>query len=294
MKTEEYFVEIQNGGQELPPFNNNKEKIPGIVPDQGYWPCVELLRTATPFGIGYYSDSLQNRKPVYIPFWEKQITWEADITELLTELEGEVSIGIKIDNANNGGFKTTLDLEFKENSNLFSTKPKYWIMPIINTVPYIKQNHVDVFSRQDIEAIVDIPQGIKNVRLRYIVSGHGGHIGGDEFTKQENIIDINGKEIYRSTPWRDDCAAFRRFNPHAGIWTEKTIWKGQEIEERIASSDYSRSGWCPGSDITPVEIPIKSLLPGKNSIRFSIPKAQKNAGKNENYWLISAYLIGEM
>jgi len=81
--------------------------------------------------------------------------------------------------------------------------------------------------------------------LKYITTGHGGHSGGDEFRPQENILSINGEEVYSFTPWRTDCASFRRFNPSTGVWLSKrtVAYIGREgraekeVEEPIASSD---------------------------------------------------------
>ena len=59
-----------------------------------------VIRCA-PFGVGYYSsdnDSLSSkRRPVYIPKWEKSVTWVQDITDLYPALEREVYVGIYID-----------------------------------------------------------------------------------------------------------------------------------------------------------------------------------------------------
>lgn len=92
-------------------------------------------------------------------------------------------------------------------------------------------------------------------------------------------------------PWRDDCASFRRFNPTSGVWTEKTTWKGEDIEERIASSDYSRSNWCPGSDVKPEIIELGTIEAGQHTFTFSIPEAQAIENDNINYWMVSAYLV---
>ena len=40
----------------------------------------------------------------------------------------------------------------------------------------------------------DMPKAAKNVRLKYIVTGHGGHSGGDEFVEKRNIVSVDGKE----------------------------------------------------------------------------------------------------
>ena len=38
------------------------------------------------------------------------------------------------------------------------------------------------------------------------------------------------------------------------------------VEEPLASSDLSRSNWCPGSDVVPEEIPLKELQAGKHTL----------------------------
>ena len=70
-----------------------------------------------------------------------------------------------------------------------------------------------------------------------------------------------------------------------------TEWKGEIIEERIASSDYSRSGWCPGSNVLPTILELGPLKKGQHSITFSIPEAQETTENLFNFWNVSAYLI---
>lgn len=74
------------------------------------------------------------------------------------------------------------------------------------------------FARKSVSADFVLPKNAKNVRLKYIVTGHGGHSGGDEFVQKKNILSVDGKEVYSFIPWRDDCASFRRFNPATGVW----------------------------------------------------------------------------
>ena len=105
------------------------------------------------------------------------------------------------------------------------------------------------------------------------------------------MISLNDKVIKKFIPWRDDCASFRRFNPSSGVWTTEAEWKGVIIEERIASSDYSRSGWCPGSKVTPEIIELGKLLKGEHSISISIPEAQITTEEFFNFWNVSAYII---
>jgi len=118
-----------------------------------------------------------------------------------------------------------------------------------------------------------------------------------------NKIYVDNQIVHQFVPWRDDCASFRRFNPGSGVWLvkdtamhlnwETRTYELKEIEERIASSDYSRSNWCPGTDVLPVVVPLPKLSKGKHSIRFSIPQAQASEENKQNHWLVSAYLVWE-
>ena len=86
--------------------------------------------------------------------------------------------------------------------------------------------------------------------------GHGGHAGGDEFTEQEHILLLDGDTLKAWTPWRTDCGAYRRFNPTSGFWPSTYVVRGDTLEERVASSDLSRSNWCPGDDVQPLRLAL--------------------------------------
>lgn len=90
----------------------------GIVPGKDYVPTLELMRFMTPFGVGYYSsdnDSLSSkRRPVYIPKWEKSVTWVQDITDLYPALEREAYVGIYIDTWTAEGYVASMELDVKE------------------------------------------------------------------------------------------------------------------------------------------------------------------------------------
>ena len=102
-------------------------------------------------------------------------------------------------------------------------------------------------------------------------------------------------------PWRDDCASFRRFNPATGVWLIKRLaayigdngYAEKMVEEPLASSDLSRSNWCPGSDVTPVTAPLGTLSAGEHTFKVDIPEAQPAVGEEMNHWLVSAYLVYE-
>lgn len=298
------LLSIARGESKFPQVDSLKlEKMVGIVAGKDYLPTVELMRFMTPFGVGYYSnndDSLtRKRRPVYIPKWENCVQWEQEITDLYPLLEGEAYVGIYIDTWTPEGYVASLDIDVKESPIACEVMPKRHVEPLMNTVYYMGQSYPDIFARKDVSTEFTVPKGAKNVRLKYIVTGHGGHSGGDEFVQKRNILSIDGKEVYSFIPWRDDCASFRRFNPATGVWLIKRLasyigkkgYEEKEVEEPLASSDLSRSNWCPGSDVVPEEILLGNLAPGKHIFTVSIPEAQAVDGNKLNHWLVSAYLV---
>lgn len=282
------------------------EKLQGIVAGRDYLPTVELMRFMTPFGVGHFSnpqDSLsQMHMPVYIDGWAPEVSWTEEVSDLLPLLNGEVYIGVYIDTWTEEGYHLSLDLQFEESKVRGDKMPKRQLLPLINTNFYIGQGIPDIFARRDVVVPFDLPKNAKNARLKYITTGHGGHSGGDEFVQKENVLSIDGAEVCRFTPWRSDCASFRRFNPTSGVWlvkrsipyiSEEGTRELKEIEEPLASSDLSRSNWCPGSHVPPVEIPLGDLKSGTHTLTISIPEAQPIEGNKLNHWLVSAYLVWE-
>ncbi|AVM54047.1 peptide-N-glycosidase F-like protein [Bacteroides zoogleoformans] len=281
------------------------ELFKGIVSGAGYFPAIELMRFMTPFGVGFYSggddEKASLRRPVYIDGWAPRAEWTQDVTDRFSSLEGEAYVGIFIDTWTAEGYVASLTLEVKESAIPEDALLRTRVLPLINTVPYVGQSLPDLFARRSVTVDAEVPAKAKNLRLQYIATGHGGHSGGDEFTQQLNIVRVDGDTVIHFVPWRTDCASFRRFNPTSGVWLVKRKaayigekgYETKEIEEALASSDLSRSNWCPGSDVWPVAACLKHLKPGSHIFAFSIPNAQPAKGEELNHWLISAYLVWE-
>ena len=298
------LMTIAEGKNKFPAVDSLKlEKLVGVVAGKDYLPTVELMRFMTPFGVGFYSsnnDTLTSkRRPVYIPKWEKCVQWQQDITNLYPLLEDEAYVGVFIDTWTEQGYLASMELQFKESTISCDRIQRRQVMPLLNTVYYIGQEYPDIFACKPITTDFVLPKGARNVRLKYIVTGHGGHDGGDEFVQKENILSVDGKEVKRFIPWRDDCASFRRFNPATGVWLEKRVasyigedgYTEKEVEEPVASSDFSRSNWCPGTDVVPEEVELGDLKAGRHTFTVDIPKAQPINGNEMNHWLVSAYLV---
>ncbi|MCA0932173.1 N-glycanase [Lutimonas saemankumensis] len=293
------ILDTGEDGKEFPIESGVMSRNLGIKSTSEYLPVVELLRFVTPFGAGYYSENNEgHRKPVYIPKWENEIVWEKDISHLLSITEGEFYLGVWIDTWTKEGFEIDLSLHYSGRRDALKQ-----VKPLLNTIGYVKgQNLPEFFADTTLTHTFTIENKIKNAKLYFLTSGHGGHSGGDEFSRKKNQVWLDGKSILDTIPWRDDCASFRRYNPTSGVWLKKDTasyidfearkYKVKEIEERIASSDLSRSNWCPGSIVEPYIVKLGDLESGTHQIEIAIDAARAEKEKY-NHWLVSAYLIYE-
>lgn len=277
------------------------EGYPGIKTAESYTPALEILRFMTPFGAGYFSDDkvAEERKysrPVYIPKWEDEVVWEEDVSQLAGALTGDFYVGVWLDTWTAEGF--TIDVSFEYSGRPLEIRK---IISLVNTVYYAGQKHPDLFAKNDLITEFQLPENAKNVQLHYITTGHGGHSGGDEFIKLNNTLKFDGELVLDTIPWRDDCASFRRFNPSSGVWMRKDtayVYNRagekvkREIEERLASSDLSRSNWCPGSKVSPYTLSLGDLEEGKHELEIAIDGTAID-GDKLNHWLVSAYLTYE-
>ena len=281
---EKSFLEgLTKGVNLLPAFQGKNGKMyQGVSASEHYSPLVEIMRFFTPFGIGHFNDKVT----VYGQQWEDSTYYKQEVTELLPLLEGEQWIGIFIGNYDKGGHRASLSLKYYPGSREISSKPekKIWSMPLFNTLNVMEmagQEYGTMFGNDSLSTEVTVPPGIKNIRIRYITTGHGGWDGGDEYNQRVNTILLDGKVLFQYTPWRCDCATYRKYNPASG-----NFWNG------ITSSDGSRSGWCPGTATNPYYYPINSLAAGKHKFSVTIPMGKPEGGSFSS-WNVSGILLGE-
>ena len=273
---------LQQGIEALPKFvGRDGREYQGIKAEKDYLPPVELVRFFTSFGAGHFNDRVQ----IDGLEWTEENYYKQEISELRDRLCGDVLIGAFIGNYDKGGHKISLDLLAYPNDNKWNDKPlKQHSVPLFNTCNVLEmsgQNYGRLFATDTLEVEFEIPKDAKNVQLRYISTGHGGWDGGDEFNPKENAIFIDGVKACTHTPWRCDCATFREQNPVSG-----NFWNG------LSSSDYSRSGWCPGTATNPVWFDLSGLKSGKHTLRVAIPQG-KDEGESFSHWMVSGVLIYE-
>ncbi len=283
-KTKSFLDALQKGIDQVPSFTaRNGKSYQGMTSTPTYNPAVELLRFFTPFGVSHFNEQVK----VYGQTWENAAFYKQEITDLMPLLKDEVWIGTFIGNYDKGGHSVTLQLKYYPGSQTIRAheKPESWSQPLFNTLNIMEmdgQNYGTLFDTDSLTVEFEIPEGVKNLKLRYITTGHGGWGGGDEFTQKENRIIIDHQVVYSVTPWRTDCGTWRKYNPASG-----NFWNG------LTSSDYSRSGWCPGSATNPVIIPLDDLQPGKHVIRVAIPQGKPEGG-SFSAWCVSGVLTGDL
>lgn len=286
-----FFDGINNHPDSLPIImGKDGQKYQGIAFkrwEEGEWvlyyqPPVELMRFFTPFGVGHFNDRIKLDGLE----WEDETYYKQEVTDLSGYLQGkEVIIGIWIGNYDGGGHKVTLDIKsypgsdhWDDNSREADNEICKSLFNTCNVLEMAGQNYGKIFGTDSLTVTVEIPEA-KSVKLRYISTGHGGWDGGDEFTPKANTILIDGKPAFTYTPWRCDCGRYREWNPVSG-----NFWNG------MSSSDYSRSGWCPGTATQPVYFDLSSLEPGTHTITVAIPQGEPLGG-SFSHWSVSGVLI---
>lgn len=271
---------LKNGISYLPIYENgNGKKYQGIVKTDEYTPLLELMRFFTPFGIGHFNERVQLKGKD----WHEQTSYRQEITDYLSMMSGkEVYIGVFVGNYDRGGHEISLDISIHKDRN--NDKEMLKVIPLFNTLNVMEmagQEYSTLFdSEKGLEVEFELKEDLKDAKLRYITTGHGGWSRGDEFVQKKNTIYLNGKLIFDLIPWREDCGSYRLYNPVSGNFTNG-----------LSSSDLSRSNWCPATVTNPYIIELGDLSAGKHSIQIKIPQGATE-GNSFSSWNVSGVLIG--
>ena len=271
---------LKNGAKTLPVYENgNGKQYQGVIRTETYSPLVELMRFFTPFGIKQYNHIQLKDKT-----WHEVVSYRQDISELHAALSNqEVWVGTFIGNYDKGGHKVSLNITIHGEES--QTSKNNFLLPLFNTTNVMEmagQEYATMFNHENglfVEFTLD--KDIKNAKLRYITTGHGGWENGDEFVPKKNTILLNEKEVSAFIPWRQDCGSYRLFNPASG-----------NFNNGLSSSDYSRSNWCPGTVTNPTIIELGDLKAGKHNIRIKIPQGAPE-GNSFSAWNVSGVLLAD-
>ena len=279
-KKQSFLDGMQQGMKTLPVYENGNEKqYQGVIATSEYTPLVELMRFFTPFGIKQYNHIQLKDKT-----WHEVVPYRAEITELKVNLSGKsVYVGTFISNYDQGGHKVSLHITINPSeSKLDKTNFSLPLFNTMNVMEMASQEYATMFNNEKgLEVHFVLDKDIKNAKLRYITTGHGGWENGDEFVPKRNTIILDGKEVFSFVPWRQDCGSYRLFNPASG-----------NFNDGLSSSDLSRSNWCPGTVTNPNYIELGDLKAGKHTIQVKIPQGP-NEGTSFSSWNVSGVLLGE-
>ncbi len=198
-----------------------------------------------------------------------------DVSNLAPLLQGDAKINAFIDTWVSPGWHVDLELIYVP---IDTVENPDWANGLYYDSGLSKGEVTDQNPGRDIT----IPDSHERMNLVYYTSGHsteGSEF--DEFHKRDNVIYIDGQEIYRYTPWRTDCENFATQNPYSGWWYEGS--------QKVYSYELSRSGWCPGDKVEPVILDVsEKLTTGEHRIRWAV----EDIGENTAYWRVSSYLTG--
>ncbi|PID27853.1 MAG: peptide-N-glycosidase [Candidatus Cloacimonadota bacterium] len=269
---------FRRGTEELPVYRDVDDKeYQGISFTGDYLPPIELMRFFTTFGVGHFNDKVN----IAGYAWSDSVIFKQEITDLI-DWEKDMQIGVFIGNYDKGGHKISLEMDFYP-PYPGSEAAKNFVFPLFNTVNVLEmsgQNYGRLFKKDKLTVDFELPENIENTQLRFISTGHGGWGTGDEFVKRINRIIIDGKEIFKIIPWREDCGTYRLNNPASG-----------NFPSGLSSSDLSRSNWCPGTITSPYYIPLEGLTPGKHTLEVDIDQGE-DTESGFSFWNVSGVLIG--
>ena len=279
-KEKSFFDALQNGAKTIPSFDNgNGKTYQGVVATENYEPPLELMRFFTPFGIQQFNHLKLKDKN-----WHDKVYYRQDISDFKEILsEKEFWTGVFIGNYNKNGHKVSLEMTIhKDGLDVFRNNT---VTPLFNTLNIMEmegQEYATMFnSPKGLITDFTLKKDLKNAKLRYITTGHGGWENGDEFLPKENTTLVDGKEVFSFVPWRTDCGSYRLYNPASG-----------NFANGLSSSDYSRSNWCPGTTTNPIYISLGDLKAGNHQIQILIPQGEKE-GNSFSSWNVSGVLLGE-
>lgn len=287
-----FFEGINNHPDSLPVFTGRDgQRYQGMMStgtqasslrSLSYQTPLELVRFFTPFGVGHFNERMKD----FGIDWRPEAYYRQEITDIYRG--GDVVIGAWIGNYDGGGHLLTVDIKSYPNDHTTQnseTKIQNSAIPLFNTCNVLEmagQNYGKLFATDSLTVTFTIPNDAVAARLRYISTGHGGWGEGDEFVPKQNTILIDGRPAFTHTPWRQDCGCYRDLNPVSG-----NFWNG------LSSSDFSRSGWCPGTATQPVYFDLSLWGDGReHTLTVAIPQGKPVEGMF-SHWAVSGALIVE-
>lgn len=267
------FIDALKDLKSVPAFQSGDKSYPALISTPGYDVPVELMRFFTGFGVRQYN---HNRVPGQE--WSDSVLYKTEVTALAEHLKGETWIGAYIGNWDAKGHKVTVKLKYYPGGE----GKVLHALPLFNTVNYMEQagqEYPAFLGNDQLHVKFTLKEDVKDARLYYLTTGHGGWGGGDEFNQKVNTLYVDGQKVISFIPWRDDCGTYRNWNPCSG-----------NFANGLSSSDLSRSNWCPGTVTNPEYIDVGDLKAGEHTLSVEIPQGAPEGG-SLSYWCVSGTLL---
>ena len=143
--------------------------------------------------------------------------------------------------------------------------------------------------RRSISQEVTIPENVRAPRIILRSTGHSATGSAyHEFVSLTHVIRVDGQEVARFRPWREDGGTTRRLNPSAG--------RPDPDQPNLLASDLDRSGWVPGRIVEAKILPLPELTPGPHTVTLELlglaPKTDLDEPL-EGYWMQSAVVVAD-
>jgi len=201
--------------------------------------------------------------------------FEQDVTALAPLLAGETTFRTEISTWLDPGWSVSLRLEYRDGEAGYR-RPRT-VEPL-----FALERFTPEASTRSVE--VEIPQGGAMPRMHVFSTGHGG---AQEFISATHVLRVDGEEVARWRPWREDGGARHEQNPTSGRW---------DIDGReLWSSDIDRAGWMPATVVRPYRIPLPELTPGAHTIELEIEGIHQpgSADAADGYWVTSTVVVAD-
>lgn len=124
-------------------------------------------------------------------------------------------------------------------------------------------------TRKTLEFALDVATA--ETQLVLITSNHGANSGGEEYSRRDHFVYVDGQQKLLYKPGRTSCEPFRMYNTQAnGIYGSSP---------RSDSTWQSFSNWCPGDVIDTRMIAVGPLTAGRHEVVIDVPAAQFAGGE---------------
>jgi len=204
-----------------------------------------------------------------------QTTFEEDVTAFAPLLSGDTTLRVEISTFLKPGWNVSMRIEYRPGRAGY--RRPLLAMPVFTAAKLTSEQ-----SR--LTQRITIADGLSLPRIRILSTGHGAR---QEFLTSTHVLRIDGVEVARWRPWREDAGNLHEINP--------TSYR-EDIDGRVLwSSDIDRAGWIPGERVEALMLPMPELTPGPHTIEIFVEGIlpPSEGGDSGGYWRFSAVVLAD-